>query len=378
MMTLRASTLILLAAGLLVWTPSPAQVVNEKKDNQVKINVDLAVPESPAFAVLDITPQTVTRPTSTEEFATSLLNGVDKNGNFQAGVAVDTIPYLLFFGHQTTLEQYVANPNGFNVIRQLSRLQFSAATAKGANDDDKSLRLALGFRATPWDAGDPRFDQTLIKCMKEDTPPFPRIFPGDDDAVKQKQRDEYRKELKKAAESCREGAEARLWNRSSWSLGVAPSWISTDGTIDRVAANGTAFWTSLAWGFEGVPGLKDSAQVILYTRYRLDEHVVDPKVNGRFIKQDRVALGGRIRFGGKILNGSVEGLWLLTQQPGRSDDSSVRVSVGAEYQITRGVWLELSVGGEGGRRDGNNQAFALGSFKWGTSRDTQLVPGRQQ
>src|SRR5437763_20839 len=114
MMTLRVSTLILLAAVLLIWTSSPAQVVNKNKDNQAKINVDLAVPESPAFAVLDITPQTVNRPTSTEEFATSLLNGVDKNGNFQAGVAVDTIPYLLFFGHQITLEKYVDNPKGFN------------------------------------------------------------------------------------------------------------------------------------------------------------------------------------------------------------------------------------------------------------------------
>src|SRR5262249_47786630 len=72
-------------------------------------NVDLAVPESPAFAVLGITPQSVTRPTSPRSFATSLLNGLDEKGNFQAGLAIDVAPYLLLAGPALTLEDYQRN-----------------------------------------------------------------------------------------------------------------------------------------------------------------------------------------------------------------------------------------------------------------------------
>ena len=72
---------------------------------------------------------------------------------------------MLWRGNDLTLKSYQENTDGFNLDRQLSRIQFSFATTKGTNDDDKSSRLAFGFTLTPWDRGDPRNDQNLLGCI---------------------------------------------------------------------------------------------------------------------------------------------------------------------------------------------------------------------
>src|ERR1051326_6742315 len=117
----------------------PAPPVADPKTQPAKDQpIDLSVPESPAFTVLGVTPQTVTRPASPRALATSLLNGVDPQGNFQTGLALDTVPYLLFMGNSITVNDY-RNSTG---TRFLSNTQVSFATTKGSSDD-KSLRLAF-------------------------------------------------------------------------------------------------------------------------------------------------------------------------------------------------------------------------------------------
>src|SRR5262249_4604445 len=114
-------------------TPTPATnplVAAKPFDVDKKLlafaDADLAVPESPAFTVLGLSPETVVRPSSPREFASSLLNGVDRNGNFQSGVALDFAPYLTLAADEMTLGQYRSNYK----LRFLSRTQFSFANTK--------------------------------------------------------------------------------------------------------------------------------------------------------------------------------------------------------------------------------------------------------
>jgi hypothetical protein len=132
------------------------------------------VPESPAFTVLGVTPNAIARPGTPREFATSLLNGLDKNGNFQTGLAIDTAPYMLFNGQNVTLQDY----NDYYLTRLLSRTQFSLATTKGAASDDTATRLALGLNVTLWDKGDARVyhpkrgpDGDVLTCFKANIQP---------------------------------------------------------------------------------------------------------------------------------------------------------------------------------------------------------------
>jgi hypothetical protein len=359
-------------------------------------SVDMSVPESPAFTVLGLTPQTVIRPTSPRAFATSLLNGVDPNGNFQSGLAMDFVPYLLVAGDELTLRKYQTS----GVVRLLARSQFSFASAKGATEDDKSLRLALGLNVALWDRGDPRLDEQLMTCLGTflRLPPAPPQLecelpdnptPADRAAFAQCQQNIQSIQEQRTAQiqeitefnnnvstKCRDEAQKRNWNRSSWIIGGAPSWISEDGQTKNLHWNGGGFWTSLAYGFEGVPGLEDRSQLILHSRYRNREQVPDPDTTGAFLSQDSLFFGARFRHGSPTFNGSFEYTFLRSRFAGLKFDNSSRLSLGFERRIAGDTWFNLSLGGETGRVDGRNNGFVLTSFKWAFS-DRQNVPAPQ-
>ena len=358
-------------------------------------NVDMSVPESPAFTVLGVTPETVIRPTSPRAFATSLLNGVDQNGNFQSGLAMDFVPYLLIAGDELTLRKYQTKP----VVRLLSRTQFSFATTKGATTEDKSMRLALGLHLTLWDRGDPRTDETLMSCLSAfRLPPPPTMLecelpdnPTDADREASRRcqesaeatRQERARQVQEAREfndsvstRCRDESRQRNWNASSWIIGAAPSWISTDGQTKNMRWNGGGFWTSLGYGFEGVPGLESRSQLILHARYRNREVVPDPNTTGAFLSQDSMFFGARFRTGSPTFNGSFEYTFLRSRFAGLRFDNASRFSLLFERRIAGDTWFNLSLGGESGRPDGRNNGFVLTSFKWAFS-DRRNVPSPQ-
>ncbi len=395
--------------------PSPATVnnpVNKDQEGSTAVAaVDMSVPESPAFTALGLTPQTVTRPTSPRQFATSLLNGVDTNGNFQSGLALDFVPYLMLTGSQSTLREYQTQ----YITRLLSRTQLSFATTKGASDDDKSMRLALGLNITLWDRGDPRTDDQLMTClstMKLPNPPLqlePELLEdppsSQDSAIFAEQQKRYNAAVKNFAvasqnyakdqaryekekletiefnnavsSKCRDESRKRNWNRSSWTIAAAPSWISTTGQTKNFVWNGGGFWTSLAYGFEGIGGLKDRSQLILHGRYRNREQVPDPATPGAFLSQNSSFFGSRFRHGSPTFNGSFEYTFLRTRPAGKAVDNSARLSLGFERRIAGDTWFTLALGGETGRADGKNNGFVLSSFKWAFSDRKDLTPPSQ-
>lgn len=331
-------------------------------------DIDLSVPESPAFTVLGLTPQTVVRPTTPRELATSLINGVDENGNFQNGVALDTVPYLLLFGNNLTLDAYRNSPG----TRFFARTQLSIGTTKGSTDADKSARLALGLHLTFFDEGDPRLDRELSQCFTEmlQFPPMPAGISIDErEQFLADAKNKVLANLREAAEKCRKASRKRNWNRSSLVVGLAPSWISESGNVGNMRWNGGGVWTSYAYGFDGVEGLKDVAQLILHARYRNKEKVADPDNEGEFITQDSFYSGLRFRFGGPTFAGSLEGTYRRNKPSGADADDLFRLSFGAERRLSSDLWLQFALGGEGGRRDGQSHLFVLTSFKYALSKD---------
>jgi len=358
-------------------------------------DADLAVPESPAFTVLGLTPETVVRPSSPREFASSLLNGVDRHGNFQSGVALDFAPYLTLAADEMTLGQYRSNYK----LRFLSRTQFSFANTKGASDDDKSVRLGLGLRFTLWDRGDPHSDDLLMDCFTKVggalfNLPIPSILPPDqlpantsaaDKALstavweayelKQKEFDSGKNE---GYEQCRAEGRKRNWNKSSWIGAFAPSWISPTGLSKNFNWNGAGFWTSVAYGFEGVPSLEKHSQLIFHARYRSNEQVADPNNKGKFLNQDSLFLGTRLRVGNENSTASFEGSLVRSRSGDQRFDNSARYSVGLERRIADNLWFALAFGGDSGRSDGENKGFVLTSFKWGFTPKRHFDPAPSQ
>ena len=155
------------------------------------------------------------------------------------------------------------------------------------------------------------------------------------------------------------------WNRSSWTVAGAPSWISPDGTTHRLQQNGGGIWTSYAYGFEGVRGLEKTSQLIFHVRYRLSEQVADPANKGAFYQQHSFLAGVRLRVGGPDANVDIESSFIHARPDRRGSEDYFRMAAGTELKIARDQWLSLSVGGEGGRRNTSSQVFILTAFNYG-------------
>lgn len=345
------------------------------QDNYSHYSLDLSIPESPAFAVLGLTPDSVIRPSSPRELAAALVNGVDRNGHLQNGVSVDTVPYLLLAGQKVTLGKYRQD----KTTRLLSRTQFSLATTKGSDQDDKSVRLALGLHVALMDKGDPRLDETLSKCLENETdeifispvPPVPKN-------VHDAEVDRRQNLLRSKVEKCRAQARSRNWNRSSWLVGLAPSFISINGDSSGLRSNGQALWTSYAYGFEGVPILENRAQLILHGRYFRDEQVPDANNPGQFLRQNSRLFGARLRFGNERLAGSLETTFTRAKRQDGIDENIRRVALGGDFKLSKDMWLVVSVGGEGGRKDGKDNTFVLGNLKFATESEPSFSPRNGQ
>jgi hypothetical protein len=320
---------------------------------QIPRSADLSVPEIPAFTVLGLSPQNVTRPASPREFVTSVLNGIDADGNIQSGIALELAPYLVLAGNSLTLEKYKADP----VKQILSRTSFSLATTRGASDDDKSAKVATGLHITLIDRGDPRLSTELANCFANLSlvPPIP---PGPGAAAVIAQAE---KKLREEWQACRTAFNKKLWNKTSWGLGLAATWVSPDGNAEALESDRRALWTTYALG------LGERAQILLHGRYLQNEKIENPVSAGQMLNQDSWILGTRVRFGLPDFAGSLEATFSRKEPEGLKADQGSTVLLGLEHKLASDLWLQLSVGREMGYDRTNDQMILRSSFKYAFS-----------
>jgi hypothetical protein len=352
------------------------------------------VPVSPAFSVLNVTPDTVIRPRTPNDFATSVLNSVDPNGNFQQGLAMDFNPYMLFAGDQVTLGRYQED----YTTRLLARSQLSIATTKGREDSDKSARLAIGLNVTPWLDSDPKLkDSPLLTCMgnllsealsNADAPPLrsasAEIKRAHQLMLAGKAAEVLEENKSPVYKNCREKHRKVEDNSSGWTLGLAPSWNSEDGDLDDLEWNGMSLWSSLALnldastipGFSETPGFGSFGQGILHVRYTKDEEVANPSGNGQFLEQDSLILSGKLRFNGpeggpdaivQDMKFSVEGAYIDAARDNDVDDKYYQWNADLEFRLPKiadNLWLVISAG-KTTSRETDDESFAGASIKWG-------------
>lgn len=317
-------------------------------------SADLSVPETPAFTVLGLTPQNVTRPASPRELVTSLLNGVDANGNLQTGLAIETSPYLLFKGKTLTLEDYKDS----YALRLGSRTSLSLATTTGAESEDESTKAAVGLHLTLYDAGDPRLNKDLAECFSALFPSESgpgNAIPLENNAQEIAKREQ---QMKREWQDCRSAFTKNLWNKSSWGIGVATTWISEEGDADELKSDRRALWTSYAHG------IGKHSQLIGHARYLENEEIPDPESSGAFLQQDSWFFGGRIRFGTADFNGSFESTYTRREPEGAESDKGMTLLLGLERKLASDLWLQLALGRETGFDRTENQMIVRSSFKY--------------
>jgi hypothetical protein len=356
--------------------------------------VDLSVADSPAFTVLGLTPEDISRPTTARKLATSLLNGVDRNGILQSGVAVDTAPYLAVAGHLVELGEYRRR----YPLRFASRLQLSLATTKASSEEDNAIRAALGFRVTIFDFGDPRTDAGLERCFDE-RPRLPQrpdfVIPPPPESNDPKELAEWATAFQRGTEAerqfnaavesyvarvnaavteCRQQTRTTAWNNSKWIVAAAPAWTSATGAFSDLDPSGGGLWTTLVYGFERFPALEDAAQLLVHARYRDNEKVSVGGDTPIFVSRDMWLVGAQFRAGTADQSVEFEVLWERTRPPEGAFTSDGRMSVGYERRIAPNLWLGVAIGGQASPPIGTEQkgGFFLSSLKWGFAERSTL------
>ncbi|MEO5562730.1 MAG: hypothetical protein ABIR18_04825 [Chitinophagaceae bacterium] len=114
-----------------------------------KFILDYAVPSSPAFTVLDVTPQQVTRGSAAKPLVLNAFTNFLQTGKLDPGVAVDFSPYILLGGGFKNLKEYRDNP----YKRALANSMVSLAALKNSKDSTNT-DIGLGIRLNLFDDRD--------------------------------------------------------------------------------------------------------------------------------------------------------------------------------------------------------------------------------
>lgn len=365
---LRVAIAVAVLATLAPAAPSHAQSggsVNTTRAVNL-VNLDLTVPDSPAFVILGLSPEKVVRPSAPKDLATTFLNGVDQHGNLQSGIAIDFAPLFLFNGNNVKYTDY-RDKTGTQI---LGRTQISFATAKGASEGDKSVRAGVGLRSTLWDQGDPRLDKELVKCLDAIDVPVPTralLNPADRKAWE----DEQTKVLRPKVEACQSASAKRRWNASSLAIGVAPAFQSPTGLSSDFNYAGAAVWAALALKLS--TSETNFGQFIVQGRYRNKEMVPDKNNKGSFFEQDSVGLGLRLVLGEPVRAFVVESE-VGRQSPKNAEaTTSFTLSGGGQIKLSDDLWLSAAVGGALKGTEGEQRGmFVLSSFKWALSKEPSV------
>jgi hypothetical protein len=357
-----------IAATLASAAPSHAQsggAVDTSKAVKL-VNLDLTVPDSPAFVILGLSPEKVVRPNAPKDLATTLLNGVDRHGNLQSGLAIDFAPLFLFAGNTLEYSDY----HDHTGTQILGRTQISFATTKGASEGDKSVRAGFGFRSTLWDRGDPRLDDGLVTCLNAIAVPVPSIALTDSEKRKAWE-DEQAKTLRPKVQACHAASAKRLWNASSLAIGIAPAFQSPTGESSDFKYAGAAVWAALALKLS--TSGSNFGQFIVQGRYRNKEMVPDKNNKGSFFEQDSSGLGLRLVLGEPVRAVVIESE-VGKQSPKNGDaTTSFTLSGGGQIKLSDDLWLSAAVGGALKGSVGEQRGlFVLSSFKWALSKEPSI------
>ena len=340
--------------------------------NVKNVEVDLTVPESPAFTALGLNPETIVRPATPREFATALLNGVDQQGNLQTGVAFDLVPYLVFGGTNVMLSDYRSS----TVTRILSRTSVSVATTTGAAEDDKSVKLAYGAHTVLYDSADPRMNNNeLLRCFSS-IPVFRPTASLLEPAALERERAAFEQDiLRPRAALCREDfRRTARWSRTSWTLAYAGTNVSPSGLAGDLTGGAKTFWTSLSYGFDRIPGLENRAQLVAHVRHVADEIVVDKELPSGQEVRDTTIAGTQFRGGTTSFALALEAAYVRSAAARRTDDTAMRLTFSAERRLAQDVWLTVSFGGDRGADEGTNKGLTvLSALTLGFSKDPSLT-----
>lgn len=377
MRALRPATAIaLLAAGSLALSPAQAEDA-APKDKVPESLAEFVGFSSPAFSLIGAADASVVRPETPQALATSLLNGLDEEGNLKNGLAIEFAPLLLFAPRSYDLADYQKQSG---LSRSITNLQVSMGFVKGASDDDKSLRASIGLVWTPINGRDVKAPGARNACFNA-IPLTPAYRPPGAADPNDPDGSIAREKKEQAIAKCKTDHPLRRDNTTTLQFGFAPLFVSPTGSTNGLKSQGYAASGTLSLGLTGLFGPAAAARpandkqdravaerralFVLTGLYRKKEIVADPAVAGAFLTRDRWSVGSRLQFG---LGGSsylgIEGAYQRAKYADGRRDKFEAVIATYDFKVSKELWLGLNVGSSFDKLIGKDAAFVGTKLKW--------------
>ena len=298
-----------------------------------KARLDYAVPDAPAFKMIDIDPSGIMRPTSARDLA-GILSTIGSNGG-----GIELAPGLLF--GDPNLSQYKDDPFWYRV-----RLSASMKLVENGGKD-----IAFGVRTTILDKSDLRSDDLLTQKLVEighmsesirneckdyivdtlrvdpidNTSEFNRIF---DSCYTARLETYLETNFDALIEHLRKQAKERNWNRAIMELGSAYLLSGSDSTLRSLTSSKYALWFS--YGFP----LGPSGQCFI--------GINGQRMIGKTGKLDASMAAAAVRFYFGNNERKVYGQMDWKGSDGKLPE--VYFSLGGELMVSNGIWIDASLG----------------------------------
>jgi hypothetical protein len=229
---------------------APVPLLAQRPDSLAQqFEVDFAIPDAPAFELLQVDESNILRPTTVRALTAGFSDMFEgEGGAFQVptAFALEAAPFLLAHGPRLTLAQYRDNP-------VLYRMRTSAAVRRSSSTG-AATGLALGVRLSLADEGDLRMNQAYIDSatglaaainqiyvnarVRTGPPPRPIV-------LSQAERDS----IKRMVEPFRKRWEQTRWNAGVFDVAAGLMAASADSLGNDLKMGALAAWGTWARGF---------------------------------------------------------------------------------------------------------------------------------
>ncbi len=378
---------------------------------------DFSNPDVTAFGLLGVNPNKINRPTTTKEFASSILEVGSAGKTIPPGIAVEWAPGMTFcnkflYPKKDGLKSY----QEYIKDRFWRQMLLSFATIQ----DSTGAKVALGLNLCIYDHTDAQYNEmyfrNLINLIRINLSPiqgytdiaknfgtkrndlfekwnigdqetimatddFNDKLPSDIDSFRivLKQRivssipDEYKKDPKVdelinfyiSSRQAKETAEAKdnatvikliaqqksqfkkeHWNDGLLKIGAGNIWNSTDFTWKQLQAQKFSSFISWCGRINDHGFLQKHMQFVSLFQYNYD-------YNDSSTDAGQFAAGGRVLLGSYKVHGSFELAYqkntykALGNETARESQERYRSTLGIEFRMNDGLWIELATGIDG-------------------------------
>jgi hypothetical protein len=316
----------------------------------VRAQKTFAIPESPAFTYLNITPASVSRPAAARAFGTAVLDGISPSGEVKQGLALDVAPWTFLPGVTVSLEDYQQDPWAFI----LANAQLSLATARSAGDSADTdlgagLRLTLIDRADPM--ANPVFTNELRRRIEECSRLGTGVFPTPPDVAQQRKACLGRVNRGWREEWARDSAK---WNAPSLGVAFAGGWRFDQSLVGKSEWRGVSGWVT-----GGIP-IGTFGLIAGQFRYDLDASGAD----------DGLMYGTRAFVGTRFANAFFE---LGSDHRGEAAGEA-NWTGGLEFRAAENMWLSTGFGSRPVPGTSDARTVVIADLRWNITDSPTLVP----